>query len=109
MLRRCEVMSMTMCMNQIAEGLNDKDWVKMRQGAHQLKGASGYVGAGRLHYVCYHIQNSYHKNNFPRMVAYYPLLVEMCIEFKRYSRRYLAEKKGKFFFLETVTDFKLHL
>jgi len=29
------------------------------------------------------------------MIDYYPLLVETCIEFKRFSRKYLADKKGK--------------
>ena len=59
MLKRLEVMSLTSCLNQVAEGLNARDWLKMKQGAHQLKGASGYVGAGRVHYICYHIQNAY--------------------------------------------------
>lgn len=71
MLKRLEVMSLTMCMNQVAEGLNEKDWNKMKQGAHQLKGASGYVGAGRLHYVCYHIQNAFHFEDYQKMVDYY--------------------------------------
>ena len=62
MLKRLEVMSLTACMGQIAEGLNTKDWTKMKQGVHQLKGASGYVGAGRIHYVCYHIQNAFHND-----------------------------------------------
>ena len=53
-------MSLTTCMQQVSEGLNQKDWNKMKQGAHQLKGASGYVGAGRLHYMCYHIQNAFY-------------------------------------------------
>ena len=29
------------------------------------------------------------------MVAYYPMLIEFCIEFKRYSREYLFKLKGK--------------
>ena len=97
MLKRLEVMSLTMCMGQVAEGLEQSDWNKMKGGAHQLKGASGYVGAGRLHYVCYHIQNAYHQEDYETMVGYYPLLVETCIEFKRFSRRYLANKKGNNF------------
>ena len=55
MLKRLEVMSLNSCIDQVAAGLNAKDWEKMKQGAHQLKGASGYVGAGRVHYCCYHI------------------------------------------------------
>ena len=95
MLKRLEVMSLVSTMAQVADGLNTKDWAKMKQGAHQLKGTSGYVGAGRMHYVCYHIQHAYHMNDFQTMIDYYPFLVEYCIEFKRFSRRYLAELKGK--------------
>lgn len=95
MLKRLEVMSLTSCLNQVAEGLNARDWLKMKQGAHQLKGASGYVGAGRVHYICYHIQNAYQEEQFDTMVYYYPFLVEYSIEFKRFSRKYLAELKGK--------------
>ena len=55
MLKRIDVTSVMPCLTQVAEGLNEKDWDKMKQGAHQLKGSSGYVGAGRVHYCCYHI------------------------------------------------------
>ena len=34
MLKRLEVMSLTTCISQVAEGLNDKDWAKMKQGSH---------------------------------------------------------------------------
>mgnify|MGYP000867874157 CR=1 FL=1 len=95
MLKRLEVMSLTSCMTQVAEGINQQDYNKMKQGAHQLKGASGYVGAGRVHYVCYHIQNAYQTNDFARMVEYYPMLVEYSIEFKRFSRKYLSDLKSK--------------
>ena len=33
-------------------------------------------------------------NDFQTMTDYYPFLVEYCIEFKRFSRKYLAELKG---------------
>jgi len=55
MLKRMETMSLNRYVNQVAESLNNKDWNNMKHGAHQLKGASGYVGAGRIHYACYHI------------------------------------------------------
>lgn len=35
-------------------------------------------------------------NDFQTMIDYYPFLVEYCIEFKRFSRRYLAELKGRY-------------
>ena len=46
MLSRLEDMSLNGSLVQITDGLNQKDWLKMKSGAHQLKGASGYVGAG---------------------------------------------------------------
>ena len=51
-----------------------------------LKGATGYVGAGRLHYICHHIKEAFANNDTQKMCDYYPLLVEKCIEFKRFSR-----------------------
>ena len=63
----------------------------IKHGAHSLKGASGYVGAGRVHYCCYHIQKAFVDEDFQLMVDNYPFLVEFVIEFKRYSRKYLAE------------------
>ncbi len=95
MLKRLEVMSLTTCMQQVSDGLNQKDWNKMKQGAHQLKGASGYVGAGRLHYMCYHIQNAFYQGDYDKMLTCYPMLVEYSIEFKRFSRKYLADLKSK--------------
>ena len=70
--------------------------MKMKLGAHQLKGASGYVGAGRVYYCCYHIQNGFNQDDIQKMVDYYPLLIESCIEFKRFSRAYLANRECKF-------------
>lgn len=60
-----------------------------------MKSASGYVGAGKLHYACYYVQSAWHANNFVNMVHYYPLIVEAAIEFKRFVRQYLAEYKGE--------------
>ena len=93
MLKRLEVMTLNQCMSQVAEGIKKQDYMKIKNGVHMLKGATGYVGAGRLHYVCYHIQNAHLNNDLQKMRAYYPLLVEKCIEFKRFSRKYLASLK----------------
>ena len=89
-------MTLNQCMSQVAEGVNLQDNAKIKMGVHMLKGATGYVGAGRLHYICYHIQHAFHKNDFQKMRDYYPLLVEKCIEFKRFSRKYLASLKSNY-------------
>ena len=39
------------------------------------------------------------------MVDYYPLLIEACIEFKRFSRQYLAKLKSKSPFLLGLFSF----
>ena len=67
----------------------------MKEAAHSLKGASGYVGAGKVHYACFYIQRAYNANDYQSMVSYYPLIVEACIEYKRFSRKYLARENGK--------------
>ena len=69
----------------------------MKNAAHSLKGASGYVGAGRVHYACYYIQKAYNSKNYEKMESYYPLIVEACIEYKRYSRKFIAQESGEYY------------
>ena len=89
-------MTLNQCMNTVAEAVNQQDYDKIKLGAHMLKGATGYIGAGRLHYVCYHIKNAFFCGDYQKMLNYYPLLVEKCIEFKRFSRKYLASIKSNY-------------
>lgn len=46
-------------MKRIKDAIKAKDYEQMNHGAHALKGASGYVGASRIHYACYYIQEAY--------------------------------------------------
>ena len=57
----------------------------MQMSVHALKKASGHVGASRIHYACYYIEEAYKVNDFDGMIQYYPLLVEAIVEFKRFS------------------------
>lgn len=59
MLGRLETMSLNKNMNKIATAMNCQDWDAMKANAHSLKGACGYVGASRLHYACYFIQEAH--------------------------------------------------
>jgi len=67
----------------------------MKDLAHSLKGASGYIGASRLHYACYFIQKHFVNGQKEKMLEYYPTLVEAAIEFKVYSRILMARYKSK--------------
>lgn len=48
-------MSLMPIMTQIAEDYDKSDYQKLKNDAHSLKGASGYIGAGQIHYACYFI------------------------------------------------------
>ena len=41
-----------------AQAVNNNDMNALSSAAHSLKGASGYVGAGRVHYAAYFIREA---------------------------------------------------
>ena len=59
LLENLEVMSITGCMSSIEKAITELDWNQMKNDAHSLKGASGIVGAGRVHYACFFIEEAY--------------------------------------------------
>ena len=91
MLERLEVMSLNSCMEQIAAGMMHQNWTQIKNAAHTLKGSTGYLGAGYIYYACVYIMQAHGEEDFVGMTKYYPLLVEAVVEFKRYSRKLLAE------------------
>ena len=90
MLERLADVSIATSIEKLTIALNEEDWDGMKQAAHSLKGSSGYVGASKIHYACYYIQDAYNSSNYNGMVHYYPLLVEAIVEFQRYSRELIA-------------------
>ena len=97
MLPKMEEMSINRTIEQINDALDTKNWAKMKNATHTLKGSSGYIGAGYLYYACVYIMQAYGEKNFIGMAMYYPLLVEAVIQYKRFSRRLIAEYNGKQF------------
>ena len=83
-------------MEKIVPTVEQHDYDNYREFAHSLKGASGYVGASRLHYACFFIQEHHYHKRYQEMLEYYPLLVEAAIEFRVFSRQINAENNGKF-------------
>ncbi len=81
---------------ELGVGLEENDTLKMKEGAHKIKGSSGYVGAARLHYATYYIHNCWEINHddYDGMVKFYPGVVEAAIEFKKYSRWFIAKHEG---------------
>ena len=42
-------------MKQVKEAVEKENFLGMKEGAHSLKGSSGYIGASHIHYACYFI------------------------------------------------------
>lgn len=59
MLGNFEDMTLTEHMKNLVVPYDTKDHKVFKDLAHGLKGASGYIGASRLHYVCYFIQEHF--------------------------------------------------
>lgn len=92
-------------MSRMNDAILVLEYEQMNFVAHTLKVASGYVGAAKLHYVCYYIQAAYHHDRFQEMIDWYPSLVEAVIEFNRYYARYLHKTiKSKFNYLSFLTS-----
>ena len=77
-----------------------RDYINFHSAAHTLKGSSGYVAAGRLHYQCYFIQTAYLDNDMQCMMDMYQGLVESAIELKIYSKKIIAGNKSQIFKLD---------
>ena len=69
---------------------------------HSLKHSAGVIGAGKVHYACYYMCESYVVGEYQDIFKDYQLLVEAIIEFKRYLRRFLVEYRG-LPYIETIT------
>jgi HPt (histidine-containing phosphotransfer) domain-containing protein len=81
MLGQLEDMSLVICLRDMVSAYDTDDHAKFKAHAHSLKGASAYIGASRLHYMCYFVQHYYVEDNYDKMMEYYPSLVETAIEF----------------------------
>jgi hypothetical protein len=55
MLGKLEGMTLDQTMKDIVKEYENKNYLEMKNLAHSLKGASGYIGASRLYYMCYFI------------------------------------------------------
>ena len=78
-------------MGKLKTVYEQRDYVELKNLVHILKGSSGYVGAGRLHYACYYIQESFILGKYDRMLELYPSLIEAVIEFKTSATSVLAK------------------
>ena len=95
MLAKLEDMTLMPVMENFVPAYDAANHLELKSLGHSLKGASAYIGASRLHYICFFIQQYYVINDFEQVINYYPCLVEAAIEFRTYSRKLIAEGNSK--------------
>lgn len=86
MIAKIESSTLVPTLKDLAIAYDKKDYPQIKNKAHALKGATGYVGASRVHYCCWRIQELFTAENYEEMMEYYPSLIEYCLEFKVYAR-----------------------
>ena len=94
MLGNFEKMTLLDHINKMKDAYDNDDHSNFKEYAHSIKGSSGYIGASRLYYACYFIQEHYVFERFDLQMQYYPTFVEAAIEFKTFSRKIIAENDG---------------
>jgi HPt (histidine-containing phosphotransfer) domain-containing protein len=55
MLEKFEDMSLMKSMQDLVRDVEEQDYYMMKEDAHSIKGAAGYICASRIHYACYFI------------------------------------------------------
>mmetsp|Transcript_35608 Transcript_35608/g.54446 ORF Transcript_35608/g.54446 Transcript_35608/m.54446 type:complete len:268 (+) Transcript_35608:36-839(+) len=81
-------------MKNISDALDSANFKKYKEHVHTIKGSSGYTGAGRIHFDCYFIQESWAKKEYEEMRSRYNRLVEDVIEFYHFVLDYLASNES---------------
>ena len=82
-------------MAEIAQAVACHDFEKYKDKIHTLKGNVGSISASRLYYAAYYIQRAHHDQDHKEMLLLYPLLVETCIDFQRFSIKLQQQLGGQ--------------
>ena len=105
MLGKLEDPTIKQSMQEMVAHYENKDYGKIKELAHSLKGASGYIGASRVYYHCYFLQLHYVNGDYETMMKYYPGLVEAAVEFKVASRQLICARNNQTYKRKPDHDF----
>ena len=94
-LIKFEDTTMMSLLQQIKEAVEQRDFTTLKSVVHQMKGASSYIAASHIHYTCYFIQFHYEAKKYHRMLAYYPRLIEACVQYRIFYRELLNKHDRK--------------
>jgi len=72
---------------------------QVKETAHKLKSTAGYSGASHIHYACYFLQDHFINQEYKEMMGYYPTLLEACIEFRVFHKKFIQKRDKKPFVL----------
>lgn len=90
-----EDMTLAKNLMNMKEQIENSNYPELRGEAHSLKGASGYLAAGRLHQLSEKIQKSIDSHDTNTAINLYPRLIEESIYLKLFIKKTLSKKKSK--------------
>lgn len=82
-----------------------RNYEEVKESIHKLKSTGGYVGASHIHYACYFMQEYFLKDEYEKMMEYYPTLLEACATFRVCSRQIIATLRGEVYIMEPSHEF----
>ena len=72
LLSEFEESQLVQSLEGIEAAIFNEDLCEVYDYVHKLKGSCAYVGAYRLYYACHFMQCYYEKEDYSKMVDYYP-------------------------------------
>ena len=97
MIDKMSSMNLQPNMRKVANAVNEMNWHSLIEPIINIKEATVYVGAGRLQYMCFHMLTALHLNETDKILTHYQMLVELCIEYVRFTKRTVASYESKFY------------
>ena len=88
--------------NDLTKALIQRNFLKFKSTAHNLKSSAGYIGAGNIHYDCYFIQKYFKTKDFKKMAERYNRLIEDSVEFMLFSHNFLKTHSEDKEFIDSI-------
>ena len=90
MVKTFEQVFLNDCLARLREGIELGDKEKIKTSCRKLKEQSACIFAGRIFYACCLMEQALVKEDHEKLMYTYPLVVEACVEFRIYSKEFIA-------------------
>jgi HPt (histidine-containing phosphotransfer) domain-containing protein len=87
-------MTLIETLNKMKESIQSQDFPKLRDAAHSLKGASGYLAAGRIFKLCESIHKCIDTKNYDGAIQLYPTFIAESITLRLYIKKLICKRKS---------------